>query len=193
MISWPDPHALSKKFSAAKPFRHAVIDGLLAPADHAPLVEGFQAEPLLRADGELYSHLRGTDPPLHPALRAFFDALQASCPTVAQICGRPLSRMDGSAYAYLAGDYLLPHSDCRAEVGRAVAYAYYLAAPTAGGELELFECSTREGLIVETRAAKRIAVRPRRLVLFEVQEAALHQVREVLAGARHSLAGWFYP
>jgi hypothetical protein len=119
MIRRPDPRALGKKFSAARPFRHAVIDGLLAPADHAALAKGFQEEPLLRLDGELYSHLRGTDPPLHPALRAFCHALQASCPTVAKICGRPLSRMDGSAYAYLAGDYLLPHSDCRAEVGRA--------------------------------------------------------------------------
>jgi hypothetical protein len=193
MIRWPDPRPLAKKFAAAKPFRHAIVDGLLAPADHARLREGLGAEPLVRAEGEIYSHLRGADPPLQPALRAFFDALQASCATVSEICGRRLSWADGAAYAYLAGDYLLPHSDALAELGRAVAYAYYLAAPDQGGELELFECSTREGLIVRTRPAKRIAVRPRRLVLFEVHDAALHQVREVLAGARHSVAGWFYP
>ncbi len=32
-----------------------------------------------------------------------------------------------------------------------------------------------------------------RLVVFDVSDVSLHQVREVLAGLRISLAGWFYP
>jgi len=193
MIRWPDPRALAAKFRAAKPFRHVVVDGVVAPEEHALLVEAFPAEPLLRVEGEIYSHQRGSEPPLHPALRAFIAALQASCATVSAVCGRRLSRMDGAAYAYLPGDYLLPHSDSRTDLGRALAWAYYVTSPQEGGELELFRCATRDGAIVGTAAAKRVAPRANRLVLFEVHDAALHQIREVLAGARHSLTGWFYP
>ena len=32
-----------------------------------------------------------------------------------------------------------------------------------------------------------------RLVVFDVGDGSLHQVHEVLAGLRISLAGWFYP
>ena len=99
---------------------------------------------------------------------------------------RPLTRADGSAYIYLPGHYLLPHSDSRVSEGRAIAYAYYAGAPQKGGELEFFERTAR-------RVARKIAPRANRLVLFEVHDLALHQVREVLAGARTSIAGWFYP
>ena len=194
MIQWPtDLEKLAREFRQARPFPHLVIDGVLAKADHAALVAEFDDEPRLLVQNEIYLHLRSSDPPMQPALRAFHAALGASCSTVSSICGIPLLRADGSAYVYLPGHYLLPHSDSRKSEGRAVAYAYYASAPKRGGELDLFACTTRRGQIIKTAVARRIAPRANRLVLFAVTDLALHQVREVLDGARTSIAGWFYP
>jgi hypothetical protein len=193
MIRWPDPRPLAKAFRTARPFAHVVLDGVLSRADHARLAAEFPLEPQALVENEIYLHLRSSEPPMGEGLRAFCIALAASCGTVSQICGRPLSRADGVAYTYLSGHYLLPHSDSRQSEGRAIAYAYYIGAPERGGELELFACTARKGRIVRTRPARRISARANRLVLFEVSDAALHQVREVLRGARTSVAGWFYP
>ena len=194
MIHWPaDLATLSRAFRRARPFRHVVIDGLLAPADLHRLTADAQEEPHFLVEDEVYLHLRSADPPQRPALRALQSELSASSAQVSRICDVPVSRADGAAYAYFEGHYLLPHSDWRKSEGRALAYAYYLSSPERGGELELFSCTTRKGEIVATRAARRIAPRANRLVLFEVSETALHRVREVLRGARRSLAGWFYP
>jgi hypothetical protein len=186
MIRWPDAKELARAFAAGKPFRHVVIDGLVDAGDHARLLEGFGGEPLVPVEGEIYSHLRGMDPPMHATLRTFVDELGAAREAVSEICGVAVSRADGSAYAYREGDYLLPHSDHRSELGRAVAYAYYLAPPKSGGELDLYERTGK-------RATTRIAPRANRLVLFEVHDRALHEIREVLGGRRDSIAGWFYP
>ena len=175
---------LARQFAAAQPFWHAIIDDAVEAGSFAALQAAFRAEPMVRLDDEIYSHLRGADPPLHPALRTFVAALPIG--EVSRICGRPLSRADGAAYAYGEGDYLLPHSDAGANLRRAVAYAYYLAPPARGGELLLYEPGFRE-------AVKRIEPRANRLVLFEVHDRALHEIAEVLAGRRDSIAGWFYP
>ena len=184
MIRWPALPPLSQQFAAGKPFAHVVIDGLLDEASLAAMRAAFAAEPMARVDGEIYSHLRSMEPPLHQALLDFLQAMRPQA--VAEICGRPLSRVDGSAYAYGEGDYLLPHSDHRTELGRAVAYAYYLASPERGGELLLYERTGR-------RVVTRIEPRANRLVLFEVHDRALHEIAEVLSGRRDSIAGWFYP
>jgi Rps23 Pro-64 3,4-dihydroxylase Tpa1-like proline 4-hydroxylase len=194
MIRWPDDlGALSRAFHRARPFRHVVIDGLLAAPDLARLAADAREEPLFLVEDEIYLHLRSADPPQQPALRALQGELSASCAQVSRICGVPVSRADGAAYAYLEGHYLLPHADFRESEGRALAYAWYLAAPERGGELELFSCTTRKGQIVATRAARRIPARANRLVLFEVKATALHRIREVQRGDRRSMAGWFYP
>src|SRR5262249_58299974 len=112
----------------------------------------FEDEPHLPVETEIYLHLRSSDPPMQAALRSFYAALGAECPTVSIICGTPLTRADGSAYVYLPGHYLLPHSASRLSPGRASAYAYYASAPMRGGELELFACATRQGATVRTRA-----------------------------------------
>ena len=192
MIRWPDLAALGRKFRAARPFRHVVVDGLLSGADHARMQAEFGGEPLVPVEGEIYAQLRGPEPPLQPSLRALVEALGSSCAAVSEICGVPVSHADGAAYAYREDHYLLPHSDSRQHLGRALAYAYYISSPERGGELELFACTARSGRIVRTRPAKRIAPRPNRLVLFEVDDLALHQIREVLAGERTSIAGWFH-
>jgi Rps23 Pro-64 3,4-dihydroxylase Tpa1-like proline 4-hydroxylase len=194
MIRWPrDLAGAAKKFRGAKPFAHLVIDRAVVAADHARMAAAFADEPQMLLEDEIYLHLRSSDPPMTQALRDFCMSLQVSCSSVAQICGQQISRADGSAYSYLKSHYLLPHSDSRKSEGRAIAYAYYVGAPDKGGELELFSCAARKGEIVKTRAAKRIAARANRLVLFEVHDLALHQVREVTRGARTSIAGWFYP
>jgi Rps23 Pro-64 3,4-dihydroxylase Tpa1-like proline 4-hydroxylase len=194
MIRWPgDVDRLAREFRTAKPFPHVVIDRVLSPEDHARLVADFDQEPQVLVENEIYLHLRSSEPPMQPSLRAFTAALGAEYPVISTICGSPVTQADGAAYVYLPGHYLLPHSDSRPSEGRAIAYAYYVSAPKRGGELELFESRTRRGEIVRTRAARRIAPRPNRLVLFAVSDLALHRVREVLDGARTSIAGWFYP
>jgi Rps23 Pro-64 3,4-dihydroxylase Tpa1-like proline 4-hydroxylase len=58
-------------------------------------------------------------------------------------------------------------------------------------ELELFACEMNGDDVVHARSAQTITPKPNRLVLFDVSNASLHQVREVLAGTRVSLTGWF--
>jgi len=192
VIRFGDLDSLARRFRAARPFAHVVIDRALDPDRHARIAAAFEKEPQALVEDEIYLHLRSTEPPQSEPLREFCAALQAACGAVSAICGRPLSRADGAAYTYLRGHYLLPHSDWRASEGRAIAYAYYVVAPARGGELELFDCRERAGEIVRARPARRIAARANRLVLFEVHELALHRVREVVEGARRSIAGWFY-
>jgi Rps23 Pro-64 3,4-dihydroxylase Tpa1-like proline 4-hydroxylase len=64
--------------------------------------------------------------------------------------------------------------------------------PPAGGELELFACAVGKGEITRVDAGRVIEPRANRLVVFDVSDASLHRVCEVMSGLRLSLAGWFY-
>jgi Rps23 Pro-64 3,4-dihydroxylase Tpa1-like proline 4-hydroxylase len=79
-------------------------------------------------------------------------------------------------------------------VGRQLAYAYYAPSPDPpqDGALELYRCDLEEGEIVHAESARIIEPRANRMAIFDVSDASLHQVREVLGGLRVSLAGWFY-
>lgn len=116
---------------------------------------------------------------------------------MSQITGKALDHADMRAYAYRVGHYLLPHTDRQEGVERLLAYAYYLPSPEPprGGELELFHCAVDRARdeITSTTSALLVEPRPNRLVVFDVSEISIHQVREVLGGLRISLAGWFYP
>jgi Rps23 Pro-64 3,4-dihydroxylase Tpa1-like proline 4-hydroxylase len=182
------------------PFAHLILDGALEPDELHNLQNAFSEEPRARLDGELYSHERGRSPPVHPALRAFCTNLAEQRGALSALFGLNLASegmrsVDGAAYLYKPSDYLLPHSD--KGDSRALAYVLYLSS-CRGGELLLFDCVTSKSPItgkseiVRTRPAKRIVPKPNRLVLFAVSEIALHQIREVTAGARASIAGWFY-
>ena len=46
--------------------------------------------------------------------------------------------------------------------------------------------------VVSSRPAIQIKPQDNRMVIFDVTNASLHQVCEVLAGARVSLTGWFF-
>jgi hypothetical protein len=200
--AWDLP-ALAARWRAARPFPHLIVDDLLPFPRCADLLDAFAEEPCSHLHDEIFDLLASAPALEHPVLQSFRDELGAPDMLAALHCitQKRVGRIEMRGYAYEPGHYLLPHADHQRDVGRALAYAYYLdnpspTAPTApieGGELELFECTFADGEIVATTAAVRIAPTPNRLVLFDVGDASLHQVREVTRGTRLSLSGWFYP
>jgi hypothetical protein len=189
---WDVP-ALAASWRAAQPFSHVVIDHLVAEDCLVELCQAVAAEPHWPNRGEIFDMMGSAEDVQHPLLRAFHESLIACAPAVQAISGKPVRRADLRSYVYVDGSYLLPHSDCQQPLGRLVAYAYYVwTQGCRGGELELFDVTLENGRAVATRPAKLIEARANRLVLFDVHPASLHQVREVEAGARLSLSGWFH-
>jgi Rps23 Pro-64 3,4-dihydroxylase Tpa1-like proline 4-hydroxylase len=181
-LEWPEWNA--------EPFRHVVVDDFVA-ADFLPqLLAILDEEPVHRYEADLYTFEATAPEPETQELRDLRDAFAvALCPILARVAGKAgpcVTRADMRAYAYRPGHFLLPHTDHQADLARVFAYAYYLPSPEppTGGELELF---------AGQESARLIEPRANRLVVFEVGTRSLHQVREVLAGLRLSLAGWFYP
>ena len=189
-----DRAALAIAWREARPFPLIVIDDLIAPEELERLRAAIALEPHLPDRDELHDFLVSRHTLEQPELRALEAALgsEAALSTIGAITGKTLTRVELRSYVYLAQSYLLPHSDHRAGVGRQVAFAYYLTPDggCVGGELELFACALEDGEIVGTQPERTIEQRANRLVLFDVSATSLHQVREVLAGARVSLAGW---
>jgi Rps23 Pro-64 3,4-dihydroxylase Tpa1-like proline 4-hydroxylase len=185
---WRAPTAIE-----SVPFRHLVIDAACdRPDDLLAIVDEEGVEPY---EGDLFRFEATAPEPKSTEMRAIRDRFAAElAPALSRLTGRSVSRVDMRAYAYREGHYLLPHTDHRDGLDRVHAYAYYLPTPAApvGGELELFECTIDAGELTAIRSAKLIEPVPNRLVIFEVSDTSLHQVREVLAGMRLSLAGWFY-
>lgn len=192
-----DVEALAAAWRAARPFGHVIIDDLVPAPRLEELRCAVAAEPHWPEGGEFYEMMASDKPPAHPTLRSFADSLGGpdALGVLHRITGKRVSRVDLRSYVYLAGSYLLPHSDCRADVGRALAYAFYLLPADAcrGGELELFACTLENGDVAATAPGPTISPVANRLVVFDVSPVSLHQVREVLSGARVSLSGWFYP
>jgi hypothetical protein len=194
--AWDDVDLLARAGRAAEPFAHLVFDEFVPPAALPALLATLEEEPIERYEGDIFAFEASAAEPATAELRALRDSFgDLLCPPLSRIAGVRLRRADMRAYAYRVGHYLLPHSDHQHDLGRAVAYAYYLPSPEPpeGGELEMFACRSAGDELVSTVSAKRIEPRANRLVVFEVGTHSLHQVREVLAGLRISLAGWFYP
>ena len=186
--------ALRSAWRAAAPFGHVVLDGVLPEPALTALCEAVAAEPHWPERGEICDMMGSAEPPAHPTLRAFHEALagEQALAAMSEITGKALRSLETRSYVYVDGSYLLPHTDYRPGLGREVAYALYLwTAGCKGGELELFDCVVSGDAVSETRAALRIRPEPNRLVLFDVTPGSLHQVCEVLGGARVSLAGWY--
>lgn len=194
--AWSDEHKLTAAWRAAQPFPHLVFDDFVPTGAWPALLEILEEEPVERYEGDIFAFEASAPEPQTEALRhlrgSFANAL---APPLSRITAKQVSRADMRAYAYRVGHYLLPHSDHQEGLGRALAFAYYLPSPEPpeGGELELFRCRLERGELVSTEAALVIEPRPNRLVVFDVSDVSLHQVREVLGGLRISLAGWFYP
>lgn len=194
--SWSDEAALAQAWRAAEPFPHLVIDDFIAPDALPALLEILEEEGVDRYEADLYVFDATAPEPRTPEMRelrtAWADLL---APALARVTGKVIARADLRAYAYRVGHYLLPHADHQEHLERRLAFAYYLPSPEPpeGGELELYACTVADGELVETTSAKVIAPRDNRLVVFDVSDVSLHQVREVLRGLRLSLSGWFYP
>jgi Rps23 Pro-64 3,4-dihydroxylase Tpa1-like proline 4-hydroxylase len=175
------------------PFRHVILDDACERPDE--LLELLEEEPVEPYQGDLFMFEATAPEPRTRELRELRDRFAAElAPGLSELTGTRVSRVDMRAYAYRVGHYLLPHTDHREGLDRVLAYAYYLPSPEppAGGELELYACSASDGELTAMTSAKIIEPRANRLVVFEVGDRSLHQVREVLAGLRISLAGWFY-
>ena len=175
------------------PFRHLILDDACErPDEILAIVDDEGVEPY---EGDIFRFEATAPEPRSAAMRALRDQFAAElAPALSRVSGRSVSRVDMRAYAYREGHYLLPHTDHREGLERVHAYAYYLPtpAPPTGGELELYTCTLDGGELTSTKSAKVIEPRANRLVIFEVGDTSLHQVREVLSGMRLSLAGWFY-
>jgi len=191
---WDVP-ALTAAWRAARPFPHVIIDDLISEDDLAKLRVAVSQEPHNFNADHFYEMMGSALPMMQPALRELEAALGApeGLAAVAAISGKRVTRVEMRSYVYLAGSFLLPHSDFHHDLERQVAYAYYLVPreTSTGGELELFECDLEGDDIVATRPALTIEPRANRMVLFDVSPGSLHQVREVTAGGRVSLSGWF--
>jgi Rps23 Pro-64 3,4-dihydroxylase Tpa1-like proline 4-hydroxylase len=191
-----DEAKLAHAWRTAEPFPHLVLDDFVRDEALPDLLAILEEEPVEQYDGDIFAFEASTPEPRTEGLRrlreSFADILVAP---LSRITSKSLRRADMRAYAYRVGHYLLPHSDHQEGVGRALAFAYYPPSPEPpeGGELELFRCRLEEGEIVATESARLIEPRPNRLVVFDVSDVSLHQVREVLGGLRVSLSGWFHP
>jgi hypothetical protein len=192
-----DAARLAQAWRSAEPFPFVVLDGLVGEARRELLVEAFADEPAAVIRDEIFEMTASAVRVEHATFRAFHAALESAevLALVGQITGKAVRRADLRAFGYEPGQYLLPHTDHQKEIGRAVAYAFYVdvSGDLEGGELVLYACDFAGPEIVATRQAQSIAPRSDRLVLFDVSDASLHEVREVTRGLRLSLAGWFYP
>ena len=194
---WKDEARLAEEWRSARPFPHLVFDDVVGEEAMPELLAILDEEPVETFASEVYLFDASTPEPRTAGLRRLRETFcETFAPALARITGKTLRRIDMRAYAYRAGHHLLPHSDHQSGVGRALAFAYYAPSPEppSGGELELFHCETNaQGEIVSTASAVVIEPKADRLVVFEVGDLSLHQVREVMSGLRVSLSGWFYP
>jgi len=195
-VAWSSERDVAVAWNAAQPFPHLVVDDFVATDLLDDLLAILDEEPVQPLHSDIFAFEATAPEPTTAELRTLRDELAATlAPGLSRITGKAVTRVDLRAYAYRPGHFLLPHSDHQVGLSRALAYAYYLPSPTppTGGELELFRCRVEGDAIVATDSALVIEPRANRLVVFDVSDVSLHQVREVLSGLRISLAGWFHP
>lgn len=177
------------------PFRYVVFDDVVDAGGLEEIMAILDEEPVSFYTSDIFAFDATAPEPTTAEFRTLREAFASElAPIMTALCGKPVSRVDMRAYAYRPGHFLLPHTDHQDGLERVLAYAYYLPSPepAVGGELELFRCTSEDGELVTTDSAKLVEPRPNRLVVFEVGDMSLHQVREVMSGLRLSLAGWFY-
>jgi|GEM_PF-1271943 len=187
-----DSQALRDKWQTATPFSHLVIDDFVSETTLARLCQAVAGEPHWPIADEIVSAMASAPTVQHPDLRAFLDHVQ-SRPVRRQleaIADLQLGQLLLRSYVYMPGHALLPHSDGRRGVQRRMAFVLYLHTDGCeGGDLRIYQRTLDErghGI------AATISPQPGRLVLFGVDDDSVHEVTEVTAGARVSLAGWFY-
>lgn len=195
LAAWDVP-ALAEAWRRAEPFPHVVIDGMVSAGDLDLLRDSIGREPHDAEHSEIVDCYASAPVLTEPNLAAFAAAMAAPdvLAAVQAITGKCVSSVEVRSYFYVRGGYLLPHTDGMKQIGRQVAFAAYVSidGQCEGGELELFRCELdAAGEIAAAEPAVVVEHRGNRLVLFDVSETSLHQIREVTAGSRVSLAGWF--
>lgn len=188
---WKDEEELATRWRDAQPFPYLVFDDFVPAGSLLELLATLDEEPVDLYEADIYRFEASAPEPRTEGLRALRDSFaETVAAPLGRITGKTVRRADLRAYAYRAGHYLLPHSDHQEGVGRALAFAYYVPSPEppSGGELELFACSA-----AEVSSVRVLEPRANRLVVFDVGDVTLHQVREVTNGLRVSLSGWLYP
>jgi hypothetical protein len=187
---------LRRQWRKSAPYPHLVIDDAISAEQLETLATAVAAEPHWPLVDEITTAMASAPSPVHPELKAFAELLAAGPlrQQLEEICGAPLGGLLLRSYVYLPGASLLPHADYRRGLGRALALIIYLRAdPAGGGELLLYPPSDGDGPTDEaTQPAAFIKAKPGRMVVMQVGPDSVHEVAEVTAGARVSLAGWFY-
>jgi len=190
-----DIAGLAASYSRAAPYSHVVIDDFADETFRRELVAAFDEEPADNLQDEIFDVMASGSPPVSRAFQQFREHARSTAVqgAIEAITGERTRDIEVRAYAYLPGHYLLPHADRDAGGRRRIAFAFYVDVleGTAGGELDLYACETCGAEIVKTTITTTIAPRPNRCVLLGVGDTSLHRVREVTAGGRLSLAGWF--
>ncbi len=190
-----DAAALGAQWRSQPAFPHVCLDGVFDPRALDGVMAVLDDEPVEHHQSDIFAFDATAPEPTTAAFGAIRDAFaDAFAPLLSRVTARPVARVDMRAFAYRPGHYLLPHTDHQGTLGRVLAYALYLPSPEppTGGELELYQCAPQSGGLGRPVHSTRFVPQPNRMVVFAVSDTSLHEVHEVRAGLRLSLAGWFY-
>ena len=199
--------ALSRKFRAAKPFPHLVIENFLA---NHKLLMALENEKFYRKDSDLFSFSQSNNlfysksPVVSAAVKMF--SSQQFAALIGKISGIKLKAgaVDVSASLYEKTDYLLCHDD-QLE-GRKIAFISYLSksfAAADGGALVFLSNkvgNSRPALPLRqskgSHPDKKVVAYPplqNSLMIFAVSKKSWHEVEEVLADRkRYTIGGWLH-
>ena len=199
--------ALGKRFRAAKPFPHFVIENFLA---NHKLLMALENEKFYRKDSDLFSfsqtnNLFYSKSPVVSAAVKMFSSKQFSS-LMSAITGIRLKpgAVDISASLYEKTDYLLCHDD-QLE-GRKIAFILYLSksfAAADGGALVFLSNkvgNSRPALPLRQNKGshpdKKVVAYPplqNSLMAFAVSKKSWHEVEEVLTDRkRYTIGGWLH-
>lgn len=183
-----DRAKLTAHWRTKPPFRHLILDGVFSDETLDALCGAVSRQPHWPLVDEIATVMASAPKLQDPQLVAVQQQLQAGpiAELLREVTGIETGELLLRSYVYLPGHDLLPHSDFRPGLGRVLAVILYLRAdPNGGGALQLFDRQTG-------RICEQIAPKAGRLAVFEVSPDAIHAVAAVTAGARISLAGWYY-
>ena len=157
----------------ASPFPHIVWDNLELEVEQVDVT--LKESDLFR----FYQSMELKDDPVIAQVKQF---LLENKELWKETFGVNISSMDAFMSEYRDHCYLLPHDDRLDD--RQLAWIYYLDAGI-GGDLVLYNGDERP-----TTEAKRVTVKPGRLIVFPV--GSWHMVAEVTGGVRRAVGGWLY-
>lgn len=190
---------LQDEYKNNKPFPHLVINNLVSDLDE--LKQACSTLELIECDSDLYNFLRTDDFVVskNPDIQSFLtDMKERIILMVADIVDTPLdnTKLSIDYFEYRKGHYLLCHDD---EVDdRIVAFVFYLndIKKKDGGELVIYENisdNNTQDQDIELKQAKTILPKANSLLIFKLKQGqSFHEVKEVLAGTRKTITGWFY-